>query len=84
MMIFPRRLPLPDPSSYCHQQQQQSLLEQKERLMAELEEENNKAKETTEVVVENGPKKLQPTLDQHLMEIDSLYKANKKSKVSIF
>ena len=37
MMIFPRRLPAPDPSSYCHQQQQKSLLEHKERLLLELE-----------------------------------------------
>lgn len=35
MMVFPRRLPQPDPSSYCHQQQQETLLEQ-ERLLQEM------------------------------------------------
>jgi hypothetical protein len=33
MMVFPRRLPQPDPSSYCHIQQQNNLLEQ-QRLLA--------------------------------------------------
>ncbi len=32
-MVFPRRLPQPDPSSYCHIQQQNNLLEQ-QRLLA--------------------------------------------------
>ena len=34
MMVFPRRLPQPDPSSYCHIQQQNNLLEQQKLLLA--------------------------------------------------
>src|SRR5882724_9863507 len=34
MMVFPRRLPQPDPSSYCHIQQQNNILEQQKLLLA--------------------------------------------------
>src|SRR5699024_8595437 len=64
MMIFPRRLPQPDPSSYCHQQQQKSLLEQKERLLLELRESQQQQKpENPET---QNAEKASPNLSQHL------------------
>ena len=80
MMIFPRHLPAPDPSSYRHQQQQQTILEQKQRLLIQNNAENHV---TTYDVVTYEPKNAFSTdPENHVNEKLIELKADKKEKKS--
>ncbi|CAG2110000.1 unnamed protein product [Medioppia subpectinata] len=79
MMVFPRRLPQPDPSSYCHIQQQNNLIEQQKLLMATT---NGKFKHQLNSSDQNNStnitidKQLSETLDT---EIALILKNNRKN-----
>ena len=58
MALFPRRLPQPDPSSYCHQQQQKTLLERKEhqkKLLAQQQQYQQEQKHKIDLYIPNEP-----------------------------
>ena len=74
MMVFPRRLPQPDPSSYCHLQQQNNLLEKQKLLLAT----NGKTKLET-IPEDNGSTNV--TIEKQLTENEiALTIKNSKNK----
>ncbi|CAG2161776.1 unnamed protein product [Oppiella nova] len=79
MMVFPRRLPQPDPSSYCHIQQQNSLLEQQKLLMATngmFKQQHNTSGQSNHSTNITIDKQLSETIDT---EIALILKNSKKS-----
>lgn len=92
MVIFPRRLPNPDQSSYCHQQQQRSLLEHKRQLQSYTIKEgqtNIDNNDDNGIATNNGTKTMTLDLSQNLVldtskNVDSDKKNLKIEKKRIF